>query len=868
MVSRNITGKLLLALATSSLLLLLLIIPGAGAQAPLAPDGIEGEIYYAPFPVSITLDGELEDWASVPQVTMPFGAVPEFADSAVTFAGAADDEFLYLLANVTDRNIITGQHGPNYWNEDSVEFYINATRDLNRRDYVDGVAQITIPPINIGRSQDDLIISGVRGTTVDARAIVVETENGWAVELALPLKNDVWNITPRHGEALGFQVHLNGASQRDRDTKLIWSIYDTSDQSYQNPRVFGRLIFFEAGREDIPPTPTPIPREVAGPTVEPDAAYRNPDLPIEERIDDLLARMTLAEKIGQMTLIEKNSMALEDIAYLGIGGLLSGGGGYPESGNTPERWAAMVAEFQEQALQSRLGIPLIYGVDAVHGHNNVVGATIFPHNVGLGAANNPELMTEIGRITALETAATNIFWDYAPVLAVTQDIRWGRAYESFGEDTDLVTTLATAFLRGLQGDDLAAPTTVAGTLKHFIADGATGWGTSTTGNYQIDQGVATLDEATLRAVHLPPYIAGLEAGARTVMVSYSSWNDTKMHAQRALITDLLKGELGFDGFVVSDWGGIDQIAPGDYYTSVVTAINAGIDMNMVPYDYSSFIGTLTKAVENGDVSLERIDDAVRRILRVKFELGLFEHPLGDPALLETVGSPEHREVARQAVRESLVLLKNDSGVLPLGPDTSVILVGGEAADDIGIQSGGWTIEWQGKEGNITPGTTILEGLQQAAGPDTAVYYNRFGRADRVRTPDGNPPQPDVCIAVVGERPYAEGVGDSADLTLNERDIPVLERMISECETVVAIIISGRPVIISDYVDDLDAIVAAWLPGTEGQGVADVLFGDYPFTGRLPFTWPRSVDQLPFDFAAMPEGEDGPLYPFGYGLTTE
>lgn len=848
------------------LLILICAIPFALAQGPVAPDGIPGEIYYAPFPVDISLDGEVSDWVDVPRVSLPLDIEPETVSVAVTFAGAADDEFLYLLAEVKDDNIITDQHGANYWDEDSVEFYINATRDLERRDYTDGVAQITVPPVNIGRSQEDIIISGVRGTTVDARVIVTESEIGWTVEMALPLRNDVWQIYPEHGTLLGFQVHLNAASTSSRDAKLIWSLADTGDQSYLNPNVFGRLMFFERGQTEIPATPTPMPL-VMGPTIEPGAAYRDPSLPIEARIDDLMSYMTLDEKIGQMTLVEKNSIVTDDITRFSIGGLLSGGGGYPAEGNTPESWREMVSGYQDAALASRLGIPAIYGVDAVHGHSNVVGAVIFPHNIGLGAANNAALVEEIGRITAVETAATGIFWNYAPVLAVAQDVRWGRTYEAFSENTDRVSALATAYLVGSQGDDLTANETVLGTLKHFVGDGGTGWGTSTTGSYMIDQGVTEVDEATLRAVHLAPYLDGLDAGARSVMISFSSWNETKMHGESYLITDVLKGELGFDGFVVSDWAGIDQVVPGDYEASVIASINAGVDMNMVPYDFPRFIRTLTEAVESGAVPMERIDDAVRRILRVKFEMGLFENPMGDAALLAEVGSDAHRDVARQAVRESLVLLKNEADVLPLSADVSTIFVGGSAGDDIGIQSGGWTIEWQGAEGDITPGTTILEGIKAAVSADTEVYFNSLGRLDRTRTEDGNPVEPDVCFAVLGELPYAEGVGDSADLALPGRDLGMISRMEDGCPVTIGIIVSGRPVIITEQLEQLDALVAAWLPGTEGQGVADVLFGDYPFTGTLPFTWPRSVDQLPFDQANMPTGEDGPLFPYDFGLTT-
>jgi beta-glucosidase len=638
------------------------------------------------------------------------------------------------------------------------------------------------------------------------------------------------------------------------------------------------LLFIVAACQELPAPETAVtattePAQTIS-DVEPEPAtdgrplpYLDPALPIAERTDDLLSRMTLAEKIGQMTLVEKDSIAAADIAPLAIGGLLSGGGGYPTP-NTPVAWAEMVAGFQEEALSSRLAVPLIYGVDAVHGHSNVVGAVIFPHNVGLGAADDPELVERIGRVTAVEVAATGIFWNYAPVLAVARDIRWGRAYEAYGEETDLVTRLATAYLQGQQNindvPDLAHPLTVLATPKHYVGDGGTVWGSATTGDGMIDQGVTAVDEATLRAVHLPPYHAAVAAGARSLMVSFSSWNETRMHAHRYLLTDVLKGEMGFDGFLVADWGAVDQISP-DYYQAVVSAVNAGIDLNMVPYDYHRFITTLTRAVDAGDVPLERIDDAVRRILHVKFELGLFERPYADPALLGRVGSDEHRALARAAVRQSLVLLKNENQALPLDKETPVIFVAGEAANDLGIMSGGWTVEWQGHTGNRIPGTTILQAIQDTVAAGARVEYNRFGNFDNRRDDAGNRLMADVGIVVVGERPYAEFRGDSNDLRLPDADLAAIARLRESSKRVVVILISGRPLIVSDHVGDWDTVVAAWLPGSEGQGIADLLFGDYPFTGKLPFTWPRAMNQLPFDFDHLPTGCDGPLFPFGYGL---
>ena len=333
-----------------------------------------------------------------------------------------------------------------------------------------------------------------------------------------------------------------------------------------------------------------------------------------------------------------------------------------------------------------------------------------------------------------------------------------------------------------------------------------------------------------------------------------------MHAQKYLLTDVLKGELGFKGFLVSDWQGVDQIS-GDYYTDVVAAINAGVDMVMVPDKYQTFIDNLTKAAHNGDVPLERIDDAVRRILTAKFQLGLFERPLAEKSRLSLIGCDEHREIAREAVRESLVLLKNDGQTLPLAKDTSLIFVAGQGADDIGLQCGGWTIEWQGKSGNITPGTTILEAIENAVAEGVTVQYDRFGQYDRIVDDNGIPVIADVGIVVVGERPYAEGMGERADLTLSEADSALIERVRARSKKLVVLLISGRPMIITAQLAQADAFVAAWLPGTEGQGVADVLFGDYPFTGKLPYTWHRGMAQIPH------KDGDEPLFPLGYGLYT-
>ncbi|MGC1375118.1 MAG: glycoside hydrolase family 3 N-terminal domain-containing protein, partial [Anaerolineales bacterium] len=618
------------------------------------------------------------------------------------------------------------------------------------------------------------------------------------------------------------------------------------------------------------PTPTPVPTLTPPPpTAAPD--FHQASLPIEQRVDALLAQMTLAEKIGQMTQVENNSIKPDDVTAYFIGSVLTGGGSI-SARNLPADWYALTDGYQQAALSTRLGIPLLYGIDSVHGDAHVYGAIVFPHNIGLGATRDAALVEQIGRITAQEMSATGVRWNFAPVIAVPQDIRWGRTYEGYSENTDLVTQLGVAYIKGMQDVSgqpaLSDPTTVLATPKHFIGDGGTAFGTSRQTNYLLDQGDTQMDEAALRALFLPPYKAAVDAGARSIMVSFSSWNGTKMHAQKHLLTDVLKGELGFSGFLVSDWQGIDQIGP-DYYTSVVTAINAGVDMAMVPYDYKRFITTLTQAVTKGDVPMARIDDAARRILRVKFEMGLFEHPTADKNLLAGIGSDANRQAARQAVRESLVLLKNQAQTLPLAKDTAVIFVAGQGANDMGIQSGGWTIEWQGKTGPVIPGATILDGIKQTVSANTRVEFNRFGKFDSLKDAKGKALVADVGIAVVSETPYAEGVGDRQDLSLSSADQSMIDQLKQQSKKLVVIVVSGRPLVLTGQLPKMDALVAAWLPGTAGEGVADVLFGDADFTGKLPYTWPRWNSQLPFNFKTLPaSGCDAALFPFAYGLTAK
>ncbi len=597
---------------------------------------------------------------------------------------------------------------------------------------------------------------------------------------------------------------------------------------------------------------------------DPDAAattadaprYLDASAPVTERVDDLLGRMTLDEKLGQMTLVEKGSISPDEAAEYTVGAILSGGGGAPRP-NTPQAWREMVGGFQEAALSTRLGIPILYGVDAIHGHNNLRDAVIYPHNVGLGATRDPDLVAAIGRATAIETAATDIRWTYAPVLAVPQDVRWGRTYEAYGEDPALVTELGAAFVRGLQGEDLTAETAVVATPKHWVGDGGTAWDTSTVSGYRIDQGVTLADEAELRHVHVAPYPAAFDAGAITVMASYSSWENGKVHGDPYLLTDLLRDELGFEGLLVSDWGAVDQVLPGDRYGSIVRSVNAGIDLVMVPTEYELFLTALRGAVEQGDVEEERIDEAVRRVLTVKFAMGLFDRPSTSPELVELIGSAEHRQLARRAVARSVVLLETDAETLPLDvTGQAPLFVAGPAANDVGIQSGGWTISWQGGSGVSTEGTTFLEALEDVR--EGTVVYDRTGRFDPLAEDERAP----VGIAVVGERPYAEGAGDTERLALSEQELDVVRRLHERVDRLVVVLVTGRPLVLGEIATLADAIVVAWLPGTEGAGVVDVLTGSEPAGGRLPYTWPEDVGVLD---RQRSDACDGALYSYGYGL---
>ena len=577
---------------------------------------------------------------------------------------------------------------------------------------------------------------------------------------------------------------------------------------------------------------------------------------IDIKVEKLLSQMTIDEKIGQMTQVDRRFLEPNDIIKYGIGSILSGGGSVPED-NTIEGWANMYDSFQKLALETRLKIPIIYGIDAVHGHNNVPNATIFPHNIGLGCTFDKKIVKKVSEITAKEVAATGIDWNFAPCLSIPQDERWGRFYEGYSEDPNIVAELGAASIRGYQGR-LGKKHSIAACAKHFIGDGATIWGTGDN-NYKIDRGNANISKEDLYNKYLIPYQEAIDNNVLTVMASFNSYNGLKCHASDYLFNDLLKDELGFRGFVISDWRGIDEI-PGDYKSDIITSVNAGIDMIMVPGDtiwggepYHKFLKLFKEAVSEGSIKEERLDDAVRRILKVKFLLGLFDNPYTNRKYIKDFGSAKHRDVARESVRKSLVLLKNND-ILPISKKTKHIHVAGIGADDIGMQCGGWTIEWQGKMGNITSGTTILEGIKSEISDNSKVTYSVDGLG-------GN--NADIGIVVIGEKPYAEGIGDNEHLNLSDEDLLVLNNMKQYNIPIIVIMLSGRPLIITDELNDWDAFIAAWLPGTEGNGISDILFGDYKPTGKLSFNWPRNINQVPIDYK---DSNTNALFNYKDGLT--
>jgi beta-glucosidase len=596
-------------------------------------------------------------------------------------------------------------------------------------------------------------------------------------------------------------------------------------------------------------------------------ASRNPAT--EAFVAQLLANMTLEEKVGQMIQADIASISPAELRTYKLGSILAGGGAAPgdDVRTSPQAWLDLTDSFFRASLTATSAahapIPILFGIDAVHGHAKIVGATIYPHNVGLGAAHDPHLIHRIGQATAEEVAVTGIDWTFAPTVAVARDVRWGRSYESYSEAPELVAAYAAAMVTGLQGErdtaQFMAPGHTLSSVKHFLGDGGTRNGR--------DQGEDDIPESELSAVHGAGYVSAINAGALIVMASYNSWNGVKMHANHYLLTDVLKGRLGFDGFVVGDWNAHEQI-PGCTKYQCAAAILAGVDMLMAPDSWRELYKNTLAQARSGEIPQSRIDDAVRRILRVKTIAGMFQRPApkqrGDAGDFTRLGSTAHRALAREAVRKSLVLLKNDHQVLPLSPRAK-ILVAGDAADSIGAQTGGWTIDWQGdrnSNADFPGGTSIFAGIQAAvaAGGGTAVL-NKDGRFSE---------KPDAAVVVFGEGPYAEFEGDRETLEFSPHEhhnLELLRRLRAQGVRTVAVFLSGRPMWVNPCINASDAFVAAWLPGSEGEGVADVLFSSagakhYDFTGRLAFAWPQTAMPVTFDAAGKSSGSQ---FPRGFGL---
>jgi beta-glucosidase len=561
--------------------------------------------------------------------------------------------------------------------------------------------------------------------------------------------------------------------------------------------------------------------------------------------------MTLAEKIGQMTQAERRDLEPGDIQRYALGSVLSAGGSAP-GGATPREWAEMLDNMHAEALASRLGIPLLYGVDAVHGHNNVLGATIFPHNIGLGAANDPALVQALARATAVELEATGVDWTFAPMVAAARDERWGRTYETFSEDPLRAGVLGAAAIRGLQGDRLGGQRgSILACAKHFAGDGTTSFKSSTIGGF-LDQGDTRLPPADFTRLAITPYRPAIAAGVGSIMVSFSSVNGVKSHGDQRLLTGVLKGELGFRGFLVSDYIGIHQL-PGSYADQVSLSVNAGLDLFMeAEHEWKPFIETLTDVVQRGRVPESRIDDAVTRILTVKCESGLFEKAPTDRRELTQVGSAPHRALARRAVRQSLVLLKNEGGLLPL-KKSSKIVVAGSGANSLTRQAGGWTLQWQGANDQPFPGTTLLEALRNQADAPELIRFDEHGKTE------GG----DIALLVMSEPPYAEMKGDTDKLSPTAEDLRALDALHQRKLPIVVVLLSGRPLIIEAELVKAQAWLAAWLPGSAGEGVIDVLYGDHAPTGKLSHSWPRALAGVPLNVG---DPNYDPLFAVGHGLT--
>lgn len=577
-------------------------------------------------------------------------------------------------------------------------------------------------------------------------------------------------------------------------------------------------------------------------------------------VEALLARMTVEEKVGQVIQADIGSITPADLAAYPLGSILAGGNSAPggdERGHA-QAWVDLARTFRA-AAEARPGarVPLMFGIDAVHGHNNIVGATLFPHNIGLGATRNPDLIEQIGRATALEVAATGADWTFGPTVAVPRDDRWGRTYEGYGEDPEIVAAYAgrmTLGLQGVLGRGRLEPGHIAGSAKHYLADGGTLHGR--------DQGDALISERELIDIHASGYPPAIDAGVLTIMASFSSWNGAKHTANADLLTEVLRGPLGFDGFVVGDWNAHGQIE-GCTNESCAAAFNAGIDMFMAPDSWKPLFDNTLAQVRSGEIAMTRLDEAVRRILTVKVKTGVFADDRPVEGRVELLGSPGHRALARDAVRQSLVLLKNNGSVLPIQPGARVLVAG--SADDIGQAAGGWTISWQGTgntRADFPNGQSIWEGLKEA--------IEASGGTAELNTEGAYETRPDVAIVVFGEEPYAEFQGDLSDLDFRPRGpLALLQRLQAAGVPTVAVFLSGRPLYVNPEINAADAFVAAWLPGSEGGGLADVLVAGadgrsrHDFRGRLSFSWPRSPDQAPQNRGGA---DYDPQFAYGFGLS--
>ena len=563
------------------------------------------------------------------------------------------------------------------------------------------------------------------------------------------------------------------------------------------------------------------------------------------RAGTLLAQMTVEEKYAQMLQMERAALTTQLVTQYGVGSGFSQGGSAPGT-NSPTGWADMVDAYRQASLASRMKIPFLYGADEVHGVGTVKGAVVFPHNIGLGATRDNALLAQIGSITAQESLGCGVDFVFSPVVAVALNEKWGRTYEAFGETTDLASTMGAGMIKGLQFTATGAPTGLLANAKHYLGDGGTANG--------VNAGNVTGDEAALRAIHLEPYRASIAARVGSIMASYSSWQGTKMHINKGMITDVLKGELGFGGFVISDFNACFQLGLSNQ-DGMGQCLNAGVDMFMTyQQTIPTMLGYFAALMKAGTITQARVDDAVRRIVAVKCEMGLFEATgVVDRALTAEVGSAAHRLLARVAVQKSLVLLKNEGNVLPLAK-TATVALGGKSADNTGNQCGGWTITWQGASGNGVTGATSVRQAFEAALGESQVKYSADGKTTTGAT---------VGVAVIGETPYAEGKGDSTDLTVASADAAVVKAMKDAGLKTVVVLIAGRPMILDPLMAYADAIVMAWLPGSEGAGITDVLFGDAKPSGKLPHSWPRSMSQVPINYG---DASYDPLYAYGYGLT--